>query len=78
MKVYALTFARLSHGEEDSEGSRVAWYASVRQAKAELNRLRRDGELDLSYPVTLTPHNIPTKLDGLLTWLNIHFDKDNG
>lgn len=68
---------RLQHGDA-SHGNVVAWFPSKREAQHALARLRREGELDATYPVSLEPVDIPTDKAGLLRWLNAYVITDNG
>lgn len=70
MKVYELAHM------DASEGACLSWHASKNAVAHALADIRKEHGRDT--PFVVTPHDIPTDRDGLISWLNTHVTTDNG
>lgn len=73
MKVY-----RFDYGDE-SEGTVVEWYASMREAADAMRKHAAEHGLDSgAIEAAVRSVEIPSAKPELLKWLNANFDRDNG
>ena len=72
MKIYRCTKS------DAGLGTLLSWHASKREADAELRRFQKERGESPTGSEGVDAVNLPTDQVGLLTWLNAHFDCDNG
>lgn len=70
MKIYRCTIY------DAHEGAMLSWHASRREAEQALRSEQR--ERDEPVVGSVDAIDFPTDRAGLLSWLNAHFDRDNG
>lgn len=75
MRIY-----KLSYYEQD-QGTILEWHSSMvgaKKRKRELMQAWADRLWNDQPDVEIVPVDFPTRKDALLTWLNQHFNRDNG
>jgi hypothetical protein len=80
MRIYQVSFgmSRSEDGDDDGMGTQLRWFSSKREAEQSMAAMKRDRLLSDAIPAMVTPYDIPNTKQGLIDWLNVHFNSDNG